>query len=74
MCIIRVTRKNLPMKAEAMKSHDFLVGMIILSISIVIFGVLLSQSIEQTGSDLRSTLRYIADLLRGTLLTIADAN
>lgn len=57
-----------------MENHDFLIGMIILSISIIIFGVLLSQSIEQTGSDLRSTLRYIADLLRDALLTIADTN
>ena len=62
------------MEEKKKKNHDFLIGMIILSISIVIFSVLLSQSIEQTGSDLRSTLRYIADLLRGTLLTIADAN
>lgn len=36
-----------------MKNHDFLVGMIILSISIVIFGVLLSQSIEELGYALK---------------------
>ena len=58
------------MEAEAMKSHDFLVGMIILSISIVIFGVLLSQSIDRLGSNLFSAICDLNDLR----LTIVDTN
>ena len=53
-----------------MKNHDFLVGMIILSISIVICGVLLSQSIDRLGSNLFSAICDLNDLR----LTIVDTN
>lgn len=57
-----------------MKNWVFLLGMITLSISIIIFGVLLSQAIERAGSGLDSSLYYFAELLRGTLLTISERN
>ena len=46
-----------------MKNWVFLVGMFMLSVSIIIFGVLLSQAIEQTGSNLGGTLSFIAEIL-----------
>ena len=57
-----------------MKKCVFLLGMITLSISIIIFGVRLSQAIERAGSGLNSSLSYFAELLRGTLLTISERN
>ena len=46
-----------------MKNWVFLLGMITLSISIIIFGVLLSQAIERAGSGLDSSLSYLAHFL-----------
>ena len=55
-----------------MKNWVFLVGMFMLSVSIIIFGVLLSQAIEQTGSNLGGTLSFIAEILNSTLISIAE--
>ena len=55
-----------------MKNWVFLVGMFMLSVSIIIFGVLLSQAIEQTGSNLGGTLSFIAEILNSSLISIAE--
>ena len=55
-----------------MKNWVFLVGMFMLSVSIIIFGVLLSKAIEQTGSNLGGTLSFIAEILNSTLISIAE--